>query len=47
MKWEKYENENPKFMDLGLELIMMADSDLAERMTFWEQTLADYGSEQC
>jgi len=47
VKWEKYENENPRFMDLGLELIMMADSDLAERMTFWEQTLADYGSEQC
>ena len=46
-KWENYESENPKFMDLGLELEMMADPDLEKRMSFWEETLADYGSEQC
>merc|ERR1712179_71859 len=46
-KWEKYDSSNPRFMDLGLEFKMMSDPDLLERLTFWRETLANYGSDQC
>ena len=46
-KWEKYDSSNPSFMDLGLELKMMSDPDLLKRLAFWEDTLANYGSDQC
>ena len=47
VKWKVYESENHGFMDLGLELKMSEDQDLMARMTFWDQTLASYGSDHC
>ena len=46
-KWEKYDSSNPSFMDLGPELKMMSDPELLERLAFWGETLANYGSNQC
>merc|ERR1712142_2978 len=46
-KWEKYDRKNPSYMDLGLELKMVTDPALLERLAFWRETLANYGSDQC
>ena len=47
VKWEVYERESHRFMELGLELEMNEDQDLMRRMTFWDQILANYGSDNC
>ena len=45
VKWEKYGSEEAKFLDLGFEFGMESDSDMMDRMEFWEEALANF--DQC
>jgi len=47
VKWEMFNSDNPKFMDLGAEFTMRTDLDINERVSFWDKTLANYGSVEC
>ena len=47
VKWEAFKYEDPKFMDLGTEFTMRSDLGIEERVSFWDRTLANYGSLEC